>query len=435
MIWGIALLLLLPGAVLLLSSIRGRRIDDHPICRGCGFDLVGIYPAIPRCPECGDALSTGSVRIGNRRRHPAAIIASAIVLALGLTASGLAMASTFGNDDLDRLKPEWLLMKELTRGGSVDARDELMRRERAGSLSPASIRRLIGVALDVHGDPAANWDVAWPAFLQNMWTDGQLSDDDLAQYARQSVSLSRSIEGPARSGGYARIRTSFNTQRTISGPEPIHWSLEKTAAAIGSEDYPEHTGGGMSSTLTQHSDNWSVTSAVRVPDLPPGTHPARAKTRLILRRGWGTGPVLVDLEQEDVLEIEILPRETVVVELVTDPEIGRALRGALTISSARRTWRGSIQGSTGELLTGRTNILLEHAASSLPVDIAFDLFIRCGEHTIRLGTISANAGRTHHPLRAAEHMIIRDFECDSVDVILRPNLDRAEAIGHAADLG
>lgn len=63
------LLLLIAGVVLLGWAWRGRRVDDHPVCRKCRFDLYGL-PEPEACPECGAALGgAGAVRIGNRRRH------------------------------------------------------------------------------------------------------------------------------------------------------------------------------------------------------------------------------------------------------------------------------------------------------------------------------------------------------------------------------
>ena len=40
-----AAILLAIGLVALVFGLRGRKIDDHPICRLCRFDLHGIYPA------------------------------------------------------------------------------------------------------------------------------------------------------------------------------------------------------------------------------------------------------------------------------------------------------------------------------------------------------------------------------------------------------
>ncbi|HYO10382.1 MAG TPA: hypothetical protein VER17_15540 [Tepidisphaeraceae bacterium] len=39
--------------VLLVLGMRGRRVDDHPVCRRCGFDLVGPPGGTATCSECG----------------------------------------------------------------------------------------------------------------------------------------------------------------------------------------------------------------------------------------------------------------------------------------------------------------------------------------------------------------------------------------------
>jgi hypothetical protein len=35
------------AAALLVFALRGRRVDDHPLCRKCGFDLFGKPPDVP----------------------------------------------------------------------------------------------------------------------------------------------------------------------------------------------------------------------------------------------------------------------------------------------------------------------------------------------------------------------------------------------------
>src|SRR3954451_21021619 len=55
--------------IAILLAFRGRRIDDHPICRKCGFDLFGLPPTSHNCPECGrDLKRKRADRIGHRRR-------------------------------------------------------------------------------------------------------------------------------------------------------------------------------------------------------------------------------------------------------------------------------------------------------------------------------------------------------------------------------
>ena len=51
---------MLVGAILMILGVRGKRINDHPTCRDCRFDLSGVYPGVVTCPECG-AVNTGKI--------------------------------------------------------------------------------------------------------------------------------------------------------------------------------------------------------------------------------------------------------------------------------------------------------------------------------------------------------------------------------------
>ena len=59
--------LLIAGAMIFISGMRGRLADHHPRCRTCGFDLIGHFARPGRCPECGAMLLLpGAVRLGRR---------------------------------------------------------------------------------------------------------------------------------------------------------------------------------------------------------------------------------------------------------------------------------------------------------------------------------------------------------------------------------
>jgi hypothetical protein len=45
------LLLLVLGVLLIVRGLRGRAVDDHPICRRCGFDLTGRPEGVTICSE------------------------------------------------------------------------------------------------------------------------------------------------------------------------------------------------------------------------------------------------------------------------------------------------------------------------------------------------------------------------------------------------
>ncbi|QQE13708.1 hypothetical protein JD969_09675 [Planctomycetota bacterium] len=42
----------------LVRLIRGKRIDRHPLCRKCNYDLTGLPDPLTNCPECGHNLTS-----------------------------------------------------------------------------------------------------------------------------------------------------------------------------------------------------------------------------------------------------------------------------------------------------------------------------------------------------------------------------------------
>jgi len=56
------------GGVLFVRGIKARRLDDHPLCRRCGYDLFNLTP--DKCPECGVSVKLRDrIIIGHRTRH------------------------------------------------------------------------------------------------------------------------------------------------------------------------------------------------------------------------------------------------------------------------------------------------------------------------------------------------------------------------------
>src|SRR5215218_3121633 len=82
------------GIVLILFGTRGRRVDDHPLCRRCGFDLTGRPQTSDRCPECGADLSAHrAIRIGRRTRRPWSIALGIVFVLLSLIAATFVIRS------------------------------------------------------------------------------------------------------------------------------------------------------------------------------------------------------------------------------------------------------------------------------------------------------------------------------------------------------
>ncbi|HZW08359.1 MAG TPA: hypothetical protein VFF69_00510 [Phycisphaerales bacterium] len=233
MLWGVASILLLCGAILLALSLRGRRIGEAPHCRRCGFDLTGIAPpadipsapAPPRCPECGRTLDRPrAVATGLRRGRPALALVGALVLLGGTGAAGLAISSS--RTDLNSLKPTWLLMIEATRlrGAAREAAaDELSARHAAAPLAPGQLGALVDAALDAQADANSRWlGSPWFDLLDAAFAAGAVSPGQESRYTAQAIGTLE-IHAPAVALGGSHWETELFeiSPRPISAPRVV----------------------------------------------------------------------------------------------------------------------------------------------------------------------------------------------------------------------
>lgn len=98
----------LPPTGLLVFALRGRRIDDHPLCRSCHFDLTGLPETSTQCPECGkNVTAPGAIRIGHRQTRIGLALTSAAALALSLLTLAAIIYALLTSADLSPYKPLW----------------------------------------------------------------------------------------------------------------------------------------------------------------------------------------------------------------------------------------------------------------------------------------------------------------------------------------
>ena len=171
------------GLTLAAVGLRGRRVDDHPLCRRCRFDLTGRPGSSTRCPECGADLSPPRATVVGHRRRRAAVLAAGVAVVLAAAAVGVGRAR---HVPWLRYAPVWYVVRE---AGLADparrgpALDELLRRLADGDLAGPRLDRATAAALVAQADPSRAWDNRWGDLVERARAAGHLSDDRWHRYA------------------------------------------------------------------------------------------------------------------------------------------------------------------------------------------------------------------------------------------------------------
>jgi len=227
---------------------RGRRVDDHPVCRKCGFDLFGLPPSSLKCPECGAQLDRPrAVRVGRMERRSGAL---AVGLALGLMALGvwaLLGVSTYRGTDLLRYQPVWLLTRtaRATDAAVSDrAYREFLRRLAAGRLVGNDLAPLVDHVLEVQADAHRPWRTIMGDVVERAWLSNAVNDERWRRYVEQVMAsrldfwfrerVSRDgsfghgfVVGPPRGGTVATFETDLHLDIDCDSPNGLHFGPEQ----------------------------------------------------------------------------------------------------------------------------------------------------------------------------------------------------------------
>lgn len=181
------------GALVLVWGLRGKRLNSHPVCRQCRFDLSGQPEGTITCPECGAGLKReGSIRIGQRRKRPFAIGLGCLAIILPLLMIGTIVFALVSGQDLNTYKPIGLLSWEARRAGAAQSKliaAELHRRIQNKAIDPGSYDRIVQAALAYQEDEQRPWATEWGDIIEQADVEGKLSKDDLGRYRRQAAVL------------------------------------------------------------------------------------------------------------------------------------------------------------------------------------------------------------------------------------------------------
>src|SRR5579884_2350279 len=193
------------SACLIATGLRGQRVNDHPICRRCGFDLFGLPGGSDRCSEWGAELARRrAIRHGQRVR-PRRQLAVAVPLFLAsLTLLGFRSFAIVRVMGFQRLAPTWwVTMEAMSRPSprQTAALTEARRRMVAGQLSSATILRLVDHALSVQADQSVPWASDWGLLIEDARKRGWVDLEHWSRYVRQAVAFQLSVGNVYRGDG------------------------------------------------------------------------------------------------------------------------------------------------------------------------------------------------------------------------------------------
>jgi len=457
------MLLILAGAFLLglvLAGLgwRGKRINDHPICRGCGFDLSGVLPDGITCPECGAGLKREkSVRKGARRRRWVVVSVGAVMVVLPLLSGGTVGYAALTGTDLNRYKPVGLLRWE-TQNAGADSADaaaaELARRYQDGELDADARASLVDFILTIQPDRSSYWNDSFGSVIDAAHAAGDVSDETFQIFLESAAILDYKVRrqigigelipvvadlAESRLGGAGMTMGHYWVRRATIGGQPARVQGGMVFGAGGPEPhmierdaqvgwvYLFGNGGGWGGQ--QQKGSSGISFLVEQPEgLGAGVHTLELEllARVIEQTGamamtWNPpkGENPEGFKKSSVtLDFRVV-EEDPIERVASSPEVDEQLTNSILVSST---------SASRSLLS--TNTWIHLTFTNAPVDFAFDATLRQGEREWPLGHLTSGRlasqmnswGETDAAYLQGE---TKGLGAEPVDLILTPSTEVA----------
>ncbi|MEM7626743.1 MAG: hypothetical protein AAF333_14210 [Planctomycetota bacterium] len=421
----------LTGLFLLITGWRGRRLDDHPVCRHCRFDLTGTPrgedETPPKCPECGWRREP---RIGNRRRSGRRVGAGVLLIGLALLGSGVVGWSRYDAAKVATYKPVWLLRVE-ARGGTSDAAmvalQELTARVADGELAAAQAEQLVVDAL-AHG-PAGNPAVYhasvgsyWDRLAAELMRGGHADDEQSVALAKSWLDLSVRVRPKVErdavlpmelAGGAYGPPSDVGLWRT---PRQATVTINGVTHPIGYSRSGPLAGGRGFGPLSTAETRALEPSRGLPPDLPLGTHTVRVERPIEITNG-PSGAVLAAWTHVEELPFEVVAVGDDSIVMIRNEGLAESIQQAISRDHVELSLAtpGRIYGS----------ISFADDAEAIP-PFAYRIQIRHGQKTWQFGEITGQANASGVTYNLNEAIFYDWRESDLVDLIFIPSAEVAQ---------
>lgn len=445
------------GFLLIVSGLRGRRIDDHPWCRKCRFDLFGRdNQADPVCPECGCNLDKpNTVRVGQRKKRRGMILIASFLLFFGTAWLGVVGYSDAMGVNWQHHKPVWLLMREAndpaSGSNSNAAVFELRRRYDAGLLTAQQVDDIIEAALTHQADAQRPWLPIWGNFVEQARTNGATSDEQWARYAQGiivaphrlvvrpevvlgSESLAVQLEDrDVRMGdGQKEFWLEFLGKQITIGP-----LLKSRVTTSGGGLLTWNPRGSRTNHLNMSEEDWQTIGV--------GEHTIVYEYEVgLFEKGANYNQTSMALATSEIkLErtIQVLPPEETTIKLIKEPAYRQGIEDRVGISSIRSYPPSKTTGKhtlelrfnfdrlvfpiPGSTSTTTVNGVTESSTKMQTIDLACDIIVRHHGTDYNVGSMSF-AGDSNSRGLGMFAKIEADLRGQTVDLILRPSISKAE---------
>lgn len=474
------------GIALLWAGLRGRRINDHPICRSCAFDLAGVYPAAVTCPECGAGLKRANgIRQGARRRLWSVAAAGLLLIAAPASLIATVAFGLLTGAQLNDYKPLRLLMWEAARARGPRETElvrELIDRVENQPMELATGTAISELALRANADRSRPRSPAWPDLIEAAHEQSILSNMDHQKYLNESMELEVTVRPNVRAGDPVPILIRTRDIRIGQKTEAIA-TLFIDEARIDDRPVtrwrPAHEVHGWPQQVLAGTEQLIAEVPLAGPGMPTSA-PGDAEIRLPISPEIVAGPTAMPrgalISTADVSPGPHLLKVSFFIDSATPPKqdlFGHGFRPRYTASVGARRLEFTLPVQIvppGETLIrtversedldlifepmlrprdvriarspGQPPVLSVHLTlGRLPVEIAYDVFIRQDAREARLGSFTSGAITFTSPeftawndpwMTAAQNGLERlvagpvpDLEPGPVDVVFRPNPDFA----------
>jgi hypothetical protein len=392
-------LLVVVGAFWVKRGRWPRRVGDTPHCRKCDYILSGDQA---RCPECGTVVQPSTIVRGERNRRTGLTL-----LGGGLAFFGLAIFVFFAIGVASsmpwlRLEPLGWLLSDL--GGnssrSSTAWREIQRRIDGNLLSEDQQNAVVerGLKLQAAGTAPSGGMTNILDFVARRYLDHKLSSEQADRFFANALKVKLTA------------RPVIGTQSMVSyslgwsgGQGPGAWTMRMRMLHAQVDDGPLQP---LGATIgTGFSGAWSGGGAL--PPVPtPGKHRLHVKVELsvdVANASFNSNvPAIQRSTQDLVADFQVISGPTqITTTTVPDASVLRPLfTPKVTRSSVNPHW-----------------LDIDIRAAAPPVDVAFDVFIRCDGKEYPAGAINFHkGGEGNFGITATDFPTTAP---PSVDVILR----------------